>query len=59
VQGELYGNSVSANTIGGGQAEYIRCLLADTTFVKGLLGILEEMLILIASIFLTGYFAAV
>jgi len=57
-KGELYGNSVPANTIDGGQAEYVRCPLADTTFVKAPSGIPEEMLVLMADIFPTGYFAA-
>lgn len=33
-KGELFGNSVPANTIDGGQAEYVRVPLADTTLVK-------------------------
>ena len=57
-KGELFGNSVPANTIDGGQAEYVRCPLADTTFVKTPSGIPEEMLVLMADIFPTGYFAA-
>jgi threonine dehydrogenase-like Zn-dependent dehydrogenase len=57
-EGELFGNSVPANTIDGGQAEYVRCPLADTTFVKAPKEIPEEMLVLMADIFPTGYFAA-
>lgn len=57
-KGELFGNSVPANTIDGGQAEYVRCPLADSTFVKTPSGIPEEMLVLMADIFPTGYFAA-
>ena len=57
-KGELYGNSVPANTIDGGQAEYVRCPLADTTFVHVPKDIPEEMLVLMADIFPTGYFAA-
>jgi threonine dehydrogenase-like Zn-dependent dehydrogenase len=84
-KGELFGNSVPANTIPGGQAEYVRVPLANTTlvktpegefcislallvvrFVKGNprlklgrnVGIPEEMLVLMADIFPTGYFAA-
>lgn len=57
-KGELFGNSAPANTIAGGQAEYVRCPLADTTFVKTPKGIPEEMLVLMADIFPTGYFAA-
>ncbi|ETN43416.1 uncharacterized protein HMPREF1541_02575 [Cyphellophora europaea CBS 101466] len=56
--GELFGNSVPANTIDGGQAEYVRVPLADTTFVKAPTSIPEEMLVLMADIFPTGYFAA-
>ena len=58
TKGELYGNSVPANTIDGGQAEYVRCPLADTTFVLAPKDIPEEMLVLMADIFPTGYFAA-
>jgi threonine dehydrogenase-like Zn-dependent dehydrogenase len=57
-KGELFGNSVPANTIDGGQAEYVRCPLADSTFVKAPTNIPEEMLVLMADIFPTGYFAA-
>jgi len=58
AKGELYGNSVPANTIDGGQAEYVRCPLADSTFVHTPTGIPEEMLVLMADIFPTGYFGA-
>ena len=58
AKGELYGNSVPANTIDGGQAEYVRCPLADSTFVHTPSGIPEEMLVLMADIFPTGYFGA-
>lgn len=57
-KGELFGNSAPANTIPGGQAEYVRCPLAETTFVKAPTDIPEEMLVLMADIFPTGYFAA-
>ena len=57
-KGELFGNSVPANTVDGGQAEYVRCPLADSTFVTTPSGIPEEMLVLMADIFPTGYFAA-
>lgn len=57
-KGELFGNSVPANTIDGGQAEYVRCPLADSTFVLTPHNIPEEMLVLMADIFPTGYFAA-
>lgn len=56
--GELFGNSAPANTIDGGQAEYVRCPLADSTFVLTPKNIPEEMLVLMADIFPTGYFAA-
>ncbi|ESZ92530.1 alcohol dehydrogenase [Sclerotinia borealis F-4128] len=42
----------------GGQAEYMRVPLADATAVKAPEGIDERMLILMADIFPTGYFAA-
>jgi threonine dehydrogenase-like Zn-dependent dehydrogenase len=57
-KGELFGNSVPANTVDGGQAEYVRVPLADSTFVKAPTDIPEEMLVLMADIFPTGYFAA-
>ena len=57
-KGELFGNSAPANTIDGGQAEYVRTPLADTTLVKAPTNIPEEMLVLMADIFPTGYFAA-
>lgn len=44
--------------VDGGQAEYVRCPLADSTFVLTPAGIPEEMLVLMADIFPTGYFAA-
>ena len=56
--GELFGNSVPANSIPGGQAEYVRCPLADSTFVLTPKNIPEEMLVLMADIFPTGNFAA-
>ena len=34
AKGELFGNSVPANSIDGGQAEYVRVPLADSTLVK-------------------------
>ncbi|KAK3723694.1 hypothetical protein LTR37_001575 [Vermiconidia calcicola] len=57
-KGELFGNSAPANTIDGGQAEYVRTPLADSTLVKAPTDIPEEMLVLMADIFPTGYFAA-
>lgn len=44
-KGELFGNSAPANTIDGGQAEYVRTPLADTTLVKAPTDIPEEMLV--------------
>ena len=58
AKGELFGNSAPANTIDGGQAEYVRVPLAGSTLVKTPAGIPEEMLVLMADIFPTGYFAA-
>ncbi|KAF2765763.1 GroES-like protein [Teratosphaeria nubilosa] len=57
-KGELFGNSAPANTIDGGQAEYVRVPLADSTLVLTPKNIPEEMLVLMADIFPTGYFAA-
>ncbi|KAI9932978.1 hypothetical protein ASPWEDRAFT_220136 [Aspergillus wentii DTO 134E9] len=57
-KGELFGNSAPANTISGGQAEYVRVPLADSTCVRTPEGIPEELLVLMADIFPTGYFAA-
>lgn len=57
-KGSLFGNSVPANSCDGGQAEFVRCPLADSTFVRTPQGIPEEMLVLMADIFPTGYFAA-
>jgi len=48
AKGELFGNSAPANTVDGGQAEFVRCPLADTTFVRPPEGIPEEMLVLMA-----------
>lgn len=42
----------------GGQAEYVRIPLADTTAMKAPEGIKENALVLMADIFPTGYFAA-
>ncbi|KAF2102462.1 GroES-like protein [Rhizodiscina lignyota] len=57
-KGELFGNSAPANTIDGGQAEYVRVPLAQTTLAPVPDGIPEEMLVLMADIFPTGYFCA-
>lgn len=42
----------------GGQAEYVRVPLADSTAMKAPDGVKEEVLVLMADIFPTGYFAA-
>lgn len=51
---QLYGTVV----LDGGQAEYARIPLADSTVVKAPPGIDEKKLVLMADIFPTGYFAA-
>ncbi|RMZ80236.1 hypothetical protein DV738_g2902, partial [Chaetothyriales sp. CBS 135597] len=58
ASGVLFGNSAPANTVAGGQAEYVRVPLAGTTLVKAPTDIPEELLVLMADIFPTGYFAA-
>lgn len=50
----LYGSAA----LDGGQAEYCRIPLADTTAVKARKDIDEKKLVLMADIFPTGYFAA-
>ncbi|KAF2720047.1 GroES-like protein [Polychaeton citri CBS 116435] len=57
-KGDLFGNSVPANSVDGGQAEYVRVPLAESTLVLTPQNIPEEMLVLMADIFPTGYFAA-
>ena len=57
-EGQLFGNALSADSIDGGQAEYVRVPLCDTTCVRAPTTIPEEMLVLMADIFPTGYFAA-
>jgi threonine dehydrogenase-like Zn-dependent dehydrogenase len=42
AKGELFGNSVPANTIDGGQAEYVRVPLAQTTLVRTPKGMLSH-----------------
>ncbi|KAF2634843.1 GroES-like protein [Massarina eburnea CBS 473.64] len=42
----------------GGQAEYVRVPLADSTAVKAPEGVKDEVLVLMADIFPTGWFAA-
>jgi len=51
---KLFGTTV----LDGGQAEYCRIPLADTTVVKAPANIQENKLVLMADIFPTGYFAA-
>ena len=57
-KGELFGNSVPTNSVDGGQAEYVRVPLANSTLVSAPQSIPAEMLVLMADIFPTGYFAA-
>ncbi|EXJ73151.1 uncharacterized protein A1O5_04301 [Cladophialophora psammophila CBS 110553] len=45
-------------TLNGGQAEYCRIPLADSTVIKAPASIQENKLVLMADIFPTGYFAA-
>ncbi|RAL00017.1 alcohol dehydrogenase family protein [Aspergillus ibericus CBS 121593] len=51
---QLYGSAV----LDGGQADYVRVPLADSTLVKAPESIDEKKLVLMADIFPTGYFAA-
>jgi len=53
-KGQLFGTTV----LDGGQAEYCRIPLADSTVVKAPANVEEEKLVLMADIFPTGYFAA-
>lgn len=52
------GNSAGTTSIDGGQAEYVRVPYADSTLLKAPSSIPNEMLVLMADIFPTGYFAA-
>ena len=52
------GNSAGTNSIDGGQAQYVRVPFAGTTLVKAPTSIPNAMLVLMADIFPTGYFAA-
>lgn len=54
TQGKLFGSPL----LDGGQAEYCRIPLADSTVVKAPPNIEEDKLVLMADIFPTGYFAA-
>ncbi|KAL1583148.1 hypothetical protein WHR41_07939 [Cladosporium halotolerans] len=58
AEGQLFGNALCADSIDGGQAEYVRVPLCDTSCVHVPTEIPEEMLVLMADIFPTGYFAA-
>ncbi|KAK8210109.1 hypothetical protein M8818_003596 [Zalaria obscura] len=51
---QLFGSAV----LDGGQAEYVRVPLAESTVMKAPEGIKENALVLMADIFPTGYFAA-
>lgn len=52
------GNSAGTTSIDGGQAEYVRVPFATTTLVLAPKGIPEKLLLLMADIFPTGYFAS-
>ncbi|KAJ5195603.1 uncharacterized protein N7498_009041 [Penicillium cinerascens] len=54
VRSQLYGSAV----LDGGQAEYVRIPLADSTLCHSPAAIDEKNLVLMADIFPTGYFAA-
>ncbi|EON61053.1 hypothetical protein W97_00264 [Coniosporium apollinis CBS 100218] len=54
VSSKLFGTAV----LDGGQAEYVRVPLADSTLMHAPSGIDEKKLVLMADIFPTGYFAA-
>ncbi|KAJ5613385.1 hypothetical protein N7510_006579 [Penicillium lagena] len=54
AQSKLYGSAV----LDGGQAEYVRVPLADSTLFHAPAAIDEKKLVLMADIFPTGYFAA-
>lgn len=51
---QLFGSAV----LDGGQAEYVRIPLAESTVMKAPEGVKENALVLMADIFPTGYFAA-
>lgn len=57
-KGVLFGCITPAFTIDGGQAEYIRVPHAASSLVKAPTAIPEDMLVLMADVFPTGYFAA-
>jgi threonine dehydrogenase-like Zn-dependent dehydrogenase len=54
TRGQLYGSAV----LDGGQAEYVRVPLAESTLFQAPATIDEKKLVLMADIFPTGYFAA-
>lgn len=54
AHGQLYGSTA----LDGGQAEYVRIPMADSTAMKAPSGIPDKMLILMADIFPTGYYGA-
>lgn len=54
----LFGCITPSATIDGGQAEYIRVPHAASSLVKAPSSIPEDMLVLMADVFPTGYFAA-
>lgn len=54
ARGKLYGTTI----LDGGQAEYVRVPLADSTLFKIPESVDEKKLVLMADIFPTGYFAA-
>ena len=54
----LFSFSSGGIKLDGGQAEYVRVPLATSTLVKAPKSIPEEILVLMADIFPTGYFAA-
>ena len=54
AKSQLFGSA----GLDGGQAEFVRVPLADSTVVKAPEGIKDEALVLMADIFPTGYFAA-
>ncbi|KAJ5102487.1 hypothetical protein N7532_003016 [Penicillium argentinense] len=54
AKGQLYGSAI----LDGGQAEYVRIPLADSTLFQAPAAIDEKKLVLMADIFPTGYFAA-
>ncbi|OBT50765.1 hypothetical protein VE04_08755 [Pseudogymnoascus sp. 24MN13] len=57
-KGVLFGCITPAFTVDGGQAEYVRVPHAASSLVKAPPGIPEDMLVLMADVFPTGYFAA-